>query len=788
MQSGQSAQHERSQIKAELVAHLYRNAPLSYTFTILNGFLLAFLQRPVISNAVISTWFILLLLITVMRWALVIAYNKNYFKKLEVDHWNTIYLWGTGLAGCVWASAAKYLFPLNNIDHQLFVVFVLGGMTAASVSVLSARMEAFFFFTVPILVTLSLQIFLFGTTLSSPMAMMILLYLIGLSIAARENHKTILTSLELRFDNRMLMKEIRDRQLAEEALYQQKDRLQITFSAMAEGVIITDSNGLIEYINPAAEKISGWLNNDVIRKKVEEIFTYFNEETGKEQLPAILNSLENSDCSKQNHVLSTKNEEQRLIEEIATPLKDRSGNRIVGAVAIIRDITQASEYSRQLAFQASHDALTHLPNRSLLCDRLEHAISKAKRINSMVAVLFMDLDRFKQINDSLGHAAGDELLCGVAQQIEASIREGDTVARLGGDEFVVVLEDIRDLSNVTSVAQKIINHLAQPLTIENQEITANLSIGIAVFPRDGPDVETLLKHADTAMYQTKKFGHEKIQFYFAKMSEQAVERLRLEQQLQHAVMRNELELFYQPRVNMVKCKIVGFEALVRWRISPNILVPPSEFIHIAEETGTILTIGEWVLFHACQQARRWHMSGQPDLQIAVNLSARQIRSPNIVELVASVLQQTQLKPEALELEITESIFLHDIDHAISTLRKLKALGVKLAIDDFGTGYCSLTYIKRFPIDILKIDRSFVQDLNSDLINSAIVPTIITLAHNLSLEVVAEGVEDEMQLKYLNDLACIDYQGFLFSKPLPESEATTLLISADSSFNKNFSAS
>ena len=783
MQSDQSAQHARSQVKAELVAHLYRNAPLSYAFTVVNGFLLAFLQRSVISNHVLSAWFILLLIITLIRWALVVAYNNHYFKELEVDDWNTIYLWGTGFAGCVWASAAKYLFPPNNIEHQLFVVFVLGGMTAASVSVLAARMAAFFFFTAPILLTLSLQIFLFGTTLSSPMAMMILLYLIGLSIAARENHKAILTSLELRFDNRMLMKEIHDRQLAEEALYQQKERLQITFSAMAEGVIITNSNGLIEYINPAAEKISGWLNNDVTHKAVAEIFTYFNEETGKKQLPAILNSLKNADCSQQNHVLSTKSGERRLIEEIATPLMDRSGNSIVGAVAVIRDITQALEYSRQLAFQANHDALTRLPNRTLLCDRLEHAISKAKRINGMLAVLFMDLDRFKQINDSLGHAAGDELLCGVAQQIEASVREGDTVARLGGDEFVVILEDIRDLSHVTSITQKIISHLSHPLTIGNQEITANASIGIAVFPRDGPDVETLLKHADTAMYQTKKFGHEKIQFYFAEMSTQAIERLRLEQQLQHAVIRNELELFYQPRVNIEKRKIVGFEALVRWRTSPNVLVPPSEFIHIAEETGTILKIGEWVLFRACQQARRWHISGIPDLQIAVNLSARQIRSPNIVELVANVLQQTHLKPETLELEITESIFLHDLEHAISTLQKLKALGVKLAIDDFGTGYCSLTYIKRFPIDILKIDRSFVQDLDSDLINSAIVPTIISLAHNLSLKVIAEGVEDEMQQKFLNDLGCIDYQGFLFSKPLPEQEATALLKADDALFNK-----
>lgn len=771
----QSDHFTHTKIFDEQVAHLYKNAPLSYVFSIVNGLVLVIMQRPVIESTVLVAWFSTLCLITLLRTALVLAYRLELFRRYESNFWHRTYIFGTGLAGIVWCGATVLLFPEDNSAHQLFVIFMLAGMTAASISVLSVCLSAFYIFSIPILISLAVQIYQFGDSFAAPMSAMVVFYLIGLSVAAKQTHRTILTSLILRFDNNALTKEILERQVAEEALYQQKERLQITFSAIAEGVVTTDSKGFIESMNPAAEKISGWSNSDAVGRKINQIFNYSNEATGNSQTTAILDSLSRSERVKKNSLLETKSGSRRLIEEIASPLNDSLGN-IVGSVAIIRDITQATENSRQLLYQASHDALTGLPNRTLLCDRLEHAISKALRAERMVAVLFMDLNRFKQVNDSFGHAAGDKLLSHVARQIYASIREEDTVARLGGDEFVVVLEDIKHQHEVTLVAHKVINNLAVPISIEGQEISVSVSIGIALFPRDGTDVDSLLKHADTAMYRTKELGQADIQFYSIDMSLQALDRLKKEQQLQSAVTSGELELFYLPRVDMDKRTVFGVEALIRWRTSANTLVSPADFIHIAEETGVILRIGEWVLYNACHQLKHWHNIGFKNLRMAVNLSARQVRSVNIVELVKKVLQDTQLQPQHLELDITETLFSRDAEHAIIALRNLKKLGVKLAIDDFGTGYSSLVYIKRLPIDILKIDRSFIHDIIDDPVNAAIVPAIVAVGRKLNLEVIAEGVENETQRQYLKNLACGGFQGYLFCKPLPAPQMTEFLYS------------
>ena len=386
----------------------------------------------------------------------------------------------------------------------------------------------------------------------------------------------------------------------------------------------------------------------------------------------------------------------------------------------------------------------------------------------------MDLNDFKQINDCLGHAAGDLLLCYVAERLRASVRQQDTVARLSGDEFVVVLENLMHQDQAMVVADKILENLAVPSNIDGQEISVKASIGITVCPGDGANVETLMKNADTAMYRTKELVQNHIQFYTREMTAQADHRLKLEQQLHQAVERNELELYYQPRVKMNSSKIAGIEALVRWRTSPNTLLMPVEFIHIAEETGAILKIGEWVLRTACEQAQLWCENGHNNLSISVNISVRQIQNPNIVALVAKILKETGLNPQLLELEITESLFIKNAEHAITVLRELKAIGVKLAIDDFGSGYSSLSYIKKFPVDILKIDQSFICDISQDLTDKAILPAIIAMGHGLNLEVVAEGVENEIQRNYLTTLGCDGFQGFYFSKPLPAQMVTNLL--------------
>jgi len=762
-----------SRIYTEQVAHLYNHAPLSFVFTIINGSILAFLQHPLISNLILFTWFSTLILVTLIRSILVYAYHQDKFYETSINYWHWSYLAGTAFAGCVWGSAAIFLFPADAIEHQLFVVFVLAGMNTAAVPVLAASMAAFFMFALPTILPLATQMFLHGSALFDTMAIMLLFYLLGLSIAARGMNKTILSSLTLRFDNSLLVKEIVERQTVEDALFQQKERLQITFTAMAEGLIITDPDGVIEYLNPAAETISGWSNLDAIGKSAEQVFNHFIDSIGEPCQSAIYECLKKTDKSIKNTTLISKGGDQRIIEEVVTPLKDRHGN-LIGTVGIFRDITQESEQKRKLSHQATHDALTGLPNRILLCDRLEHAISKAIRANTLVAVLFIDLDRFKQINDSLGHAAGDTLLQNVAERLTVSARQEDTVARLGGDEFVVILEDIVNKDQAMTVAQKIVKSVANPLSIKGHEISVKVSIGITIYPQNGKNGETLLKNADLAMYRTKKLGQDKIQFYTGEMSARALSRLKLEQQLEQAVARDELELYYQPRININSGKIVGFEALVRWRTSSNTLILPAEFIHIAEETGSILVIGEWVLYTACRQAQSWRENGQINLHIAVNLSVSQILNANITELIAKVLRDTGLPPEFLELEITESIFLKDAEHAIIKLQELKAMGIKLAIDDFGTGYSSLTYIKRFPIDILKIDKSFISDISGESVAEAIIPAIITMGHGLNLEVIAEGVEQEIQLKYLRALGCDSFQGYYFSQPLPEKAVNNLL--------------
>jgi diguanylate cyclase (GGDEF)-like protein/PAS domain S-box-containing protein len=772
MQSNDSDPNIGSKIYSEQVAHLYNHAPPSLVFTIFVGGVLALLQASLISNQVILIWYSILVLVTLARAILVYSYHRTKPQSSSIGYWHWAFVAGCALAGGTWGSSAIFLYPSNALEHQLFVIYVLTGVTAIAVLSLASSLTAYLSFLLPASLPMLIQLFSNDSPVSSAMAIMALCYLIALCFGAQGLSQTIVTSLMLRFDNHQMVKEIADRKRAEDALYLEKTRLQVTFSALAEAIIITTTDGTIEYLNPAAENISGWLDSQAREKNIEQVFSHVDEGTGQHIQTAIYDCLKNNARSTKNSLLIARDGKQRVIEEIATPLKDRIGNSI-GAVAIIRDVTQAREHSRQLAYQASHDSLTNLPNRSLLCDRLEHAIAKAMRANRLVAVLYMDLDRFKQVNDSLGHAAGDKLLCHVAQLLRTSIREQDTVARLGGDEFVVVLEDLTYQDQATVVAQKIVDNLAAPSTIEHQEIRVRVSIGISVFPRDGDNVETLLKHADTAMFRTKKLAHENIQFYTDDMSIPVNNQLKLEQRLQHVVARDELELHYQPRVTMNSSKIIGLEALLRWRKSSDQVVSPAEFIHIAEETGSILDIGEWVLHTACEQAQVWHTSHHKTLRIAINLSVRQITT-HCIESISNVLKETGLNPELMELEITESLFLNDSEHVIMVLRELKKLGVKLAIDDFGAGYSSLTYLKQFPVDILKIDQSFIHDIGGDPIGSAFIPAIIAMGHRLNLEVVAEGVENKIQRNYLNESGCDSFQGYCFSKPLSANAATNLL--------------
>ena len=428
----------------------------------------------------------------------------------------------------------------------------------------------------------------------------------------------------------------------------------------------------------------------------------------------------------------------------------------------------------QLRFIATHDSLTDLPNRSMFNEGLRHALHQGSRYNRGIAVMFIDIDRFKVVNDTLGHSAGDRLLQDCARRLTECLRESDTVARLGGDEFVVMVENFTAPKDAIAIAQKILTGLARPFFVDGQEFLMSASIGISTFPDDGKDTETLLKNADIAMYRAKDQGRNNYQFYSAHMNKHTFERLAMESSLRRAVERNEFLLHYQPKLDLRTGAIAGVEALVRWQHPDWGMVSPAQFIPLAEESGLIVQIGEWVLKTACEQNKRWRDEGIAPLRVAVNLSARQFMQKTLLGDVARIIAQSGLTPDCLELEITESLVMTNPEHATETLHKLKAMGISLSIDDFGTGYSSLAYLKRFPIDCVKIDRSFIKDIPIEADDMAITKGIIALGHSLRLKIIAEGVETKEQQDFLRSNGCDEMQGFLFSKPLPAEQITALL--------------
>jgi len=442
------------------------------------------------------------------------------------------------------------------------------------------------------------------------------------------------------------------------------------------------------------------------------------------------------------------------------------GTLVVRTRQLVLSIEQRKQAEDRIRHLAYHDALTGLPNRALMQDRLGAALAQARRHNRMLALLFLDLDRFKQINDVEGHAVGDHVLQGVAERLKGIVRDADTVARVGGDEFTVLLPEISLAQDAVSVADRILQDLRQPVTVDHREFHATTSMGIAFYPDDAEEADSLLRCADIAMYRAKEQGRDNYQFHTPAMSAQLAERLTVENDLRRALERNEFVVYYQPQVDIGNQQIVGVEALVRWQHPSRGLMLPAEFIPVAEDSGLIVPLGEWVLRTACAQAKAWQEAGLPAVPLAVNLSGRQFQQRNLAAMVDRALKETSLEPSYLQLEVTESVVMHDMDFTVATLDKLKAMGIQIAIDDFGSGHSSLNYLKRLPIDLVKIDRSFVRDLPTDLSDVAIVGSVVAMTRELNLKVVAEGVETEEQLAFLKDRRCDVAQGFLFSRPVP----------------------
>lgn len=582
---------------------------------------------------------------------------------------------------------------------------------------------------------------------------------------ATSNGKPIIVSI---------IRDISIRKNAEAAIWLEKERAQVTLESIGDAVITTDVRANVEYLNPVAESLTGWTNSEAIGQPLEKVFQIVNEETGQTVESPIVRCLqEGRIVGLANHtVLINKTGSTIAIEDSAAPIRDRT-EVVIGGVLVFHDVSDKRNLIKELAHQAHHDALTGLPNRLHFNEYLNQALAMAKRKRGMLSVMFLDLDRFKLINDTMGHNLGDVLLKDVAERIRHTLREGDTIARQGGDEFLVLLPEIRDEQEVVSVTERILGVFTHPILLDGNEVYMSTSIGISLYPNDGSDMETLVKQADTAMYYAKERGRNNYQFFTAGLNIKANQRLSTENSLRKALVRREFILHYQPQVDIESGCIVGLEALIRWNSAEQGVVPPFSFIPIAEETGLIVPIGEWVLRTACAQNQAWQAQGYPRLRMAVNISARQFREPNFIDLVAGILKETGLDPQWLELEITESSAMANGDASVEMLNNFKKLGVRISIDDFGSGFSSLNFLSRMPIDTLKIDQSFIQDLSTGENGEEVVTAIINLAKNLRLNVIAEGVETNNQKSFLKDMRCDQMQGFLFSKAVTPEEVEKL---------------
>lgn len=583
------------------------------------------------------------------------------------------------------------------------------------------------------------------------------------------------------FDSYLVPQSLRtviQRMAVEQNLHIEKERVTVTLNSISDAVIGTDIYGAVDYINRAGENMTGWTKEEARGRPIGEVMLLINATTRqavRNPIDAILADDKARLGMAPDTVILRRGGHEIFVDDSVALIRNTRGE-ITGAVLVFRDITASQIMSQKMIHLAQHDVLTNLPNRLLLNDRVELAVVQARRHGSSLAVLFLDLDKFKNVNDSLGHAIGDKLLQSVALRLCGCVRASDTVSRLGGDEFVILLAETSHAGDAARTAEKIVAALAVPHVIDEHELYMTTSLGISLFPSDGSTADTLLKNADTAMYQAKQKGRNNYQFFTSSMNVQAVERQAIESSLRKAVDRDELVLYYQPKVNLDTGHINGFEVLLRWVHPTWGLTRPVRFIHIAEESGMIIQIGRWVLAEACKQAMRWRRAGLNPGTVAINVSSLEFRHRDFVRNVRASLLDSGLAPQALQIEITESILMEDVVASNDVLRQLKAMGVEIAIDDFGTGYSSLSYLMQFPIDVLKIDQSFLKNIAMTESSAVIVSAVIGMGKSLKQRVIAEGVEDESQRDFLIKHHCEEGQGYYFGHPVGADDVTQLLAS------------
>ncbi|MDD5211939.1 MAG: EAL domain-containing protein [Sulfuricurvum sp.] len=752
-----------SKIQDELLSNAYRQTPLALLAIFVNSIMLAIVEWNVIDNRIIIAWVIIQILVFTGRYFTYRIYSKTVTRTTsQCKKW---FMVGAGISAIVWGSTSAIFFLTDDLLHQIFVIFTLAGMTAGSIVSLSSTMRAFHlylaFILIPLIIILSIQ----ENSVYQAMVFMTVIYWIILSVTARRFNQNIVQVLKSK-----ILHEYTTNALALSDQY-----FETIFKEAPAGIfyynkdlIIIDSNS--EMMNILRIDRSQMIGLDL--NKLPD--TSLNE--------ALSAAIKGEKGYYEGSYISMINKLHLWVTLKTSPMYDAKGT-LVGGVAIVADISDRIRAEEQMKHQAFFDALTDIPNRILLKDRIEQALLHYHRQGNILGLLFLDLDNFKSVNDSLGHHIGDRLLIETAKRLQNACREGDTVARLGGDEFVILLCDLGleahvAASHVESIAEKIHDVLSQPFDIGlNETIVTTSSIGITLVNNEEQSADDLLKYADTAMYQAKKEGRNTTRFYQEQMDQWIKKRLYLENGLRHAINNNELELFYQPVIEIKTKKIIGAEALLRWNHPQMGMIMPNDIISIAEESGLIVGIGEWVLREACTQFVQWrtsHVSKSYIERIAVNVSAVQFRQNDFVDKVIHIVAETGIVPSMLELELTESMIIDKVDMVIEKMNRLRTAGISLSMDDFGTGYSSLAYLKRLPFTTLKIDRSFVRDIMSDKDDAALVETILSMASIFNLDVIAEGVETIEQFSFLEFHGCEYFQGYLCSQPVAAKRFEELL--------------
>jgi diguanylate cyclase (GGDEF)-like protein/PAS domain S-box-containing protein len=576
---------------------------------------------------------------------------------------------------------------------------------------------------------------------------------------------------------------------AAEAMLLESEVAKVTLDSLGEAVLRSDIRGNVIYLNRLAERMTGWRREEAMGRPVADVLQIIDG-TSRAEVGNILEMITQEDKTARlpvncmNPVLVRRDGFECGIDNSATLTHDRDGG-VTGMVVAFHDVSAARVRSLEMSHLAQHDSLTDLPNRVLFNDRLEQAICLAARQDKQVAVIFVGLDHFKRINDTLGHGVGDKLLQSIAKRLTACVRRTDTVSRLSGDEFVVLLSQVEREEDAAFSARKILRALGAPHIVDGKRLDISVSIGISTYPSHGPDAETLMNKADTAMYEAKQHGRNTYRFFQLDMDARFAERTLLEADLRCALGRNEFLLHYQPKLNLQTGRITGMEALIRWIHPERGMVPPAQFVPIAEECGLMLSIGRWVLLEACKQSQAWSKSGRGGVSVAVNVSALEFGDKDFLSGVRAVLIATGVNPRNLELELTESVLMRDPEVAIGILAALKTMGVQLAIDDFGTGYSSFSYLRRFPVDALKLHQSFVHEITEDPRDATIVSAMIGIGNSLRQRVIAEGVETREQLNFLQSHQCGEGQGYYFSRPVVAEQAEKLL---ETGFEKAWSVS